>query len=112
MNEPSPVDGAVKVTEALPNGEPCEVTKTENVPNELPTGCGVIYPPDCAAIAMVAVGGGEELPQPTRKTIVVKARTQATETALIEKIFRFIETLVLRAFSPARSQDRGRLFLV
>jgi hypothetical protein len=86
MNVPSAVDGAVKVTEAPPNGEPFEVTKTENVPNGLPTGCGVTYPPDCAAIAMVGGGGGgvEEPPQPTRNTVVLKARIEATGTAIFE----------------------------
>jgi hypothetical protein len=84
MNVPSAVDGAVKVTEAPPNGEPFELTKTENVPNGLATDCGVMYPPDCAAIAMVGGGGVEELPQPTRKTTVVKARIEAIETAILE----------------------------
>jgi hypothetical protein len=105
MNVPSAVDGAVKVTEAPPNGEPFELTKTENVPNGFPTGCGVMYPPDCAAIAMVAVGGIEELPQPTKKAAVVKARIEAIAMAILEWIFRFKATLL--SAQPSRWLDHG-----
>lgn len=107
MNVPSDVDGAVKVTEAPPNGEPFEVTKTEKVPNGLPSGCGVTYPPDCAAIVMVGGGGGgvEELPQPISKAIVVKATIEALEAAILEWIFRFKTTLL--SAQPSRWLDHG-----
>src|SRR5579862_2603441 len=82
MNVPSAVDGAVKVTEAPLNGEPFEVTSAENLPNALPTGCGVLYPPACAAIVMVGGGVVEELPQPTRKSTVVNAKIEAIETPI------------------------------
>ena len=106
MNVPSAVDGAVKVTEAPPNGEPFEVTKTEKVPNGLPSGCGVTYPPDCAAIVMVGGGGGgvEELPQPISKAIVVKATIEAIEAALA-RIFRFKANLL--SAQPSRWLDHG-----
>jgi hypothetical protein len=105
MNVPSAVDGAVKVTEAPLNGEPFELTKTENVPNGFPTGCGVMYPPDCAAIAMLAGGGVEELPQPTKKAVVVKARIEAIAMAILEWIFRFKATLL--SVQPSRWLDHG-----
>src|ERR1022692_1053135 len=98
MNVPSDVDGAVKVTEAPPNGEPFEVTKTENVPNGLPSGCGVTYPPDCAAIAMVGGGGGGvvfELPlllQPVRNP---KTRQTKINAGMLVKL-RFIASTLSR----------------
>ena len=97
-NVPSAVDGAVKVTEAPPNGDPLEVTNTENLPNAYPpTDCGVVYPPDCAAIAIVGGWEAEEPPppQPARKIAAVMARIEAMETAILELIFRFMELLLL-----------------
>ena len=96
MNVPSAADGAVKVTEAPDSGAPLELTRTENVPNGLPTACGVVYPPACAAIVMVGGGGGvvTELLQPTNKAMAVKARISAIEIAILERSLRFKVALV------------------
>ena len=99
----------MNVTVTPPAAVPFEVTvATSMLVKASPT---VAVCPDPLVAAIVMVGGGgveellEELPQPTKKAVVVKARIEAIETAILEWIVRFIETLV--SAQPSRWLDHG-----
>jgi hypothetical protein len=82
----APVAGAVKVTLTPLVGVPFVVTVAESVPNGLPAGWGVVYPPLFAVIVTTLAGGVLELLllQLVRKVKVEKIKVEITNAGMLQ----------------------------